>query len=342
MTTLKRRKVGRTKLEVTELGLGGAPMGGFRATISDAEAVKLTNDGYDVGLRYFDTSPYYGYGRSELRMGAALREKPRDSYVLSTKIGRVMHAMKPGEKPPADFRENGLPGFAPVYDYTYDGVMRSLEHSHMRLGLQKIDIALIHDVDFWTTKDRAVLEERFRTVMDSGYRALDDLRRAGIIGAIGVGINEADTSTRFIKAGDFDCMLLAGRYTLLEQGALEEFLPECTKRHVSVILGGPYNSGILTGSVKPGATHDYVAAPAALIEKAQKIEAVCTRHGVPLGAAAMQFPLFHPAFCSVIPGALSTAEVKQNVSHMSVRIPVELWSELKREKLLDPAAPTPN
>ena len=212
----------------------------------------------------------------------------------------------------------------------------------MRLGLQKIDIALIHDVDFWTTKDRAVLEERFRTVMDSGYRALDELRKAGIIGAIGVGINESDTSTRFVKAGDFDCMLLAGRYTLLEQGALEEFLPECTKRHVSVILGGPYNSGILTGGVKPGATHDYVAAPAALIEKAQKIEAVCTRHGVPLGAAAMQFPLFHPAFCSVIPGALSVTEVKQNVAHMSVKIPVELWSELKREKLLDPAAPTPN
>ena len=342
MTTLKRRKVGKTKLEVTEIGLGGAPMGGFRATISDAEAVKLTDDGYDAGIRYFDTSPYYGYGRSELRMGAALRDRPRDDFVLSTKIGRVLHAMKPGEKPPADFRENGLPGFAPVFDYTYDGVMRSLEHSHLRLGLQKIDIALIHDVDFWTTKDRAVLEERFKTVMDSGYRALDELRRAGIVSAIGVGINEADTSTRFIKAGDFDCMLLAGRYTLLEQGALEEFLPECTKRQVSVILGGPYNSGILTGGVKPGATHDYVAAPAALIEKAQKIEAVCTRHGVPLGAAAMQFPLFHPAVCAVIPGALSTAEVKQNVGHMGVKIPVELWNELKREKLLDPAAPTPN
>jgi D-threo-aldose 1-dehydrogenase len=342
MTTLKRRKVGKTKLEVTELGLGGAPMGGFRATIPDAEAVKLTDDGYDAGIRYFDTSPYYGYGRSELRMGAALREKPRDSYVLSTKIGRVMHAMKPGEKPPADFRENGLPGFAPVYDYTYDGVMRSLEHSHLRLGLQKIDIALIHDVDFWTTKDRAVLEERFKTVMDSGFRALDELRKAGIIDAIGVGINESDTSTRFIKAGDFDCMLLAGRYTLLEQGALEEFLPECTKRQVSVILGGPYNSGILTGNVKAGATHDYVAAPAALIEKAQKIEAICQRHGVPLGAAAMQFPLFHPAFCSVIPGALSVAEVKENVAYMGVRIPTELWSELKREKLIDPASPTPN
>src|SRR5215510_6325058 len=340
--TLKRRKIGTTNLQVTELGLGGAPMGGFRATISDAEAVALSDAAYEGGVRYFDTSPFYGYGRSELRMGAALRAKPREEFVLSTKIGRILHAMKPGEKKPADFRENGLPGFAPVFDYTYDGVMRSLEHSHMRLGLAKIDIALIHDVDFWTTKDRKVLNQRFKTVMDSGFRALDELRKAGVIGAIGVGINESDTSLRFIQAGDFDCMLLAGRYTLLEQGGLEAFLPECVQRGVSVILGGPYNSGILTGGVKPGATHDYVAAPAHLIEKAQKIEAICQRHGVELGAAAMQFPLFHPAFCAVIPGALSINEVKQNVSRISAKIPVELWSELKREKLIDPASPTPN
>jgi D-threo-aldose 1-dehydrogenase len=342
MAALKRRKVGKTKLEVTELGLGGAPMGGFRATISEAEAVALTDTAYAGGVRYFDTSPFYGYGRSELRMGAALREKPRNDYVLSTKIGRIMHAMKPGEKPPERFRANGLPGFAPAFDYTYDGVMRSLEHSHLRLGLARIDIALIHDVDFWTIKDRAILDERFKTVMDSGYKALDELRKAGIIGAIGVGINEADTSLRFIQAGDFDCMLLAGRYTLLEQGGLEEFLPECAKRNVSVILGGPYNSGILTGGVKPGATHDYDPAPAPLIEKAQKIEAVCQRHGVELGAAALQFPLFHPAVCSVIPGALAVAEVQQNIARLSANIPVELWSELKREKLLDPGAPTPN
>jgi D-threo-aldose 1-dehydrogenase len=342
MPTMKRRKVGKTKIEVTELGLGGAPMGGFRATISDAEAVALTNSAYEGGVRYFDTSPFYGYGRSELRMGAALRERPRDEYVLSTKIGRIMHAMKPGERKPAGFRENGLPGFAPVFDYTYDGVMRSLEHSHLRLGLSRIDIALVHDVDFWTIKDRKVLDERFKTVMDSGFKALDELRKAGIIGAIGVGINEADTSLRFIKAGDFDCMLLAGRYTLLEQGGLAEFLPECVKRGVSVILGGPYNSGILTGDVKPGATHDYVAAPAPLIDKAQKIEAVCRRHGVELGAAALQFPLFHPAVCAVIPGALAVAEVKQNVARLSAKIPSELWSELKREKLLDANAPTPN
>lgn len=339
---LKRRKVGRTKLEVTELGLGGAPMGGFRDTISDAEAVALTDAGYAAGVRYFDTSPFYGYGRSELRMGAALREKPRESYLLSTKIGRILHALKPGEKPPADFREGGLPGFAPTFDYSYDGVMRSLEHSYLRLGIARIDIVLVHDVDFWTTKDRAVLDRRFRTVIDSGFKALDELKRAGVIGAIGVGINEADTSLRFIQAADFDCMLLAGRYTLLEQGGLAEFLPECVKRNVSVVLGGPYNSGILTGGVKPGATHDYAAAPAHLIDKAQKIEAVCRRHGVELGAAALQFPLYHPAVCSVIPGALSVAEVKQNVERLQAKIPSELWAELKREQLLDPAAPTPN
>ena len=340
--TLPKRRVGKTKVEVTTIGLGGAPMGGFRATISDAEAVALSDEAYALGVRYFDTSPYYGYGRSELRMGAALREKKREEFVISTKIGRIMHAMKPGEPKPADFRDNGLPGFAPVYDYTYDGVMRSLEHSYLRLGLSKIDIALVHDVDFWTTRDRDVLNQRFKTVMDSGFKALDELRKAGIVSAIGVGINEADTSLRFIQAGDFDCMLLAGRYTLLEQGALEAFLPECTKRGVSVILGGPYNSGILTGGVKDNATHDYTQAPRELIEKARKIEAVCRRHGVELGAAAMQFPLFHPAFCAVIPGALSVTEVKQNVARLSAKIPVELWSELKREKLLDPAAPTPN
>ena len=158
MTALKRRKVGRTNLEVTELGLGGAPMGGFRATISDADAVKLTDTGYDAGIRYFDTSPFYGYGRSELRMGAALREKPRQSYVLSTKIGRILHVRKPGEALPKEFREHGLPGFVPQFDYTYDGVMRSLEHSHLRLGIDRIDIALIHDVDFWTIKREGTIQ----------------------------------------------------------------------------------------------------------------------------------------------------------------------------------------
>jgi D-threo-aldose 1-dehydrogenase len=229
-----------------------------------------------------------------------------------------------------------------VFDYTYDGVMRSIEDSCIRLGLSRIDIALVHDVDFWTTRDRALLDERFKTVMDSGFRALDELRRTGIIGAIGVGIAESDTSLRFIQAGDFDCMLLAGRYTLLEQGALEAFLPECLERNVSVILGGPYNTGILAGEVKPGARHNYMPAAQPLIDKAQTIEAVCRRHGVELGAAALQFPLFHPALCAVIPGSINIARVKQNVERLSAGIPVELWRELKHEKLLDAGAPTPS
>jgi D-threo-aldose 1-dehydrogenase len=273
-------------------------------------------------------------------MGAALREKPRESYVLSTKIGRVMRALRPDEAV-ADLRPNGLPGFAPTFDYSYDGVMRSLEQSHLRMGISRIDVVLIHDVDFWTTQDRAVLEERFRTVMGSGFRALDELRRAGVIGAIGVGLNETDTSLRFLRAGDFDCVLLAGRYTLLEQGALAEFMPACAERGASVILGGPYNSGILAGNVQAGATYDYNAAPPAIIERARKIEAVCLRHGVPLAAAALQFPLAHPVVCSVIPGALSIAEVTQNVEYLQRRISTDLWAELVRENLLDPAAPVP-
>ena len=340
MSPLPRRRIGRTALDVTELGLGGAPIGGFRTTIPDAEAIALVNAAYGAGINFFDTSPFYGYGRSELRMGAALREKPRENYVLSTKIGRVMRTLRPGEVV-ADLRPNCLPGFAPTFDYSYDGVMRSLEQSHLRMGIARIDVALIHDVDFWTTQDRVVLEQRFRTVMESGFRALDELRRAGVIGAIGIGLNEADTSQRFLEAGDFDCILLAGRYTLLEQGALASFMPACTRRGVSVILGGPFNSGILAGSVKAGATYDYADAPPAIIERAQRIEAVCSRHNVPLAAAALQFPLAHPAVCSVIPGALSVAEVEQNARHMQRPIPPDLWAELIHEGLLDAAAPVP-
>src|SRR5260370_743490 len=267
------RATGRTALRFAQDRLQSAAHRHSAGGDAGHCGIALPDAGYHEGVRYFAPSPFYGYGRSELRIGAALREKPRDSYVLSTKIGRILHALKPGENPPADFRENGLPGFAPEFDYSYDGVMRSLDHSHFRLGISRIAIVLVHDVDFWTIKDRGILDQRFKTVMDSGFKALDELRKAGVIGAIGVGINESETSLRFIQAGDFDSMLLPGRYTLLEQGALDAFLPECVKRNVSVILGGPYNSGILTGGVKPGATHDYVAAPAPLVEKAQKIEA---------------------------------------------------------------------
>ena len=335
------RQVGRTAVKVTELGFGGAPIGGFRATIGEAEAQGLIDEAWAGGVRYYDTSPYYGYGRSELRLGHALRQRPREDFVISTKIGRVLRTLRPGEATPEGFRASGLPGFVPAYDYSYDGVMRSLEQSCLRTGIARMDIVLVHDIDFWTIRDHALLEERFKTLMDGGYRALDELRSAGVIGAIGAGLNEADMCLRFAKAGNFDCMLLAGRYTLLEQGALAAFMPYAAQHAISVIIGGPYNSGILTGSVKEGATYDYVAAPSPIIERARRIEAVCQRHRVPLATAALQFPLAHPAVCSVIPGALAGREVRDNLAHLRETIPAQLWQELRAEGLLDATAPVP-
>lgn len=335
------RPLGRSAVRVTQLGFGAAPIGGFRAAVPDAEAAVLLETAWEGGIRYFDTSPFYGYGRSELRVGAALRDRPRESYVLSTKIGRWMRPRREGEALPAGFRPNGLPGFVPTFDYGYDGVMRSLEQSYLRLGINRIDVLLIHDVDFWTIRDHAVLEERFRTVMEGGYRALDELRRAGVIGAIGCGLNDAEMCLRFARAGDFDCMLLAGRYTLLEQGALDGFLPYCEQRGIGVVIGGPYNSGILSGPPGPGSKYDYVDAPPAVLDRARRLAAVCDRHGVPLPAAALRFPLAHPAVSAVIPGAVSREEVAQNLEHMRRPIPPALWDDLRAAGLLDPAAPTP-
>jgi len=335
------RRLGRTAIETTALGFGAAPIGGFRATIPEAEAAALLDAAWQGGVRYFDTSPFYGYGRSELRVGHALRQRPRQDFVISTKIGRVMRPLRPGEAPPDGLRQGGLPGFVPAFDYSYDGVMRSLEQSCLRTGLSRIDILLVHDIDFWTIRDHAVLEDRFRTVMEGGYRALHELRAAGVIGAIGCGLNETEMCLRFARAGDFDCMLLAGRYTLLEQGALSEFLPYCATRGMSVIVGGPFNSGILAREVKDGAPYDYVAAPPEIVAKARRIEAVCRRHDVPLPAAALQFVLAHPVVCSVIPGALSRKEVEQNLAHLRRDIPPALWQDLVAEGLLDPAAPVP-
>ncbi|HEY4253184.1 MAG TPA: aldo/keto reductase [Roseomonas sp.] len=341
MTSIAKRRLGRSAVEVTEFGFGAAPIGGFRATIPESEAQGLLDAAWAGGVRYFDTSPYYGYGRSELRVGHALRQHPREDFVISTKVGRVLRPLRPGEAPPGDLRGNGLPGFVPAFDYSYDGVMRSLEQSCLRTGLARIDVALVHDIDFWTIRDQALLEERFRTLMEGGYRALDELRSAGVIGAIGCGLNEADMCLRFARAGDFDCMLLAGRYTLLEQGALDEFLPYAEAHGVGVIIGGPYNSGILIGPVRDGATYDYTAAPKPLIEKARRLDAVCGRHGVPLAAAALQFPLAHPAVSAVIPGALARTELEQNLAHLRQPIPAALWQELKAEGLIAAAAPVP-
>jgi len=334
------RKLGRTDLSITQFGFGTAPFSGFRDTIPEDVALATIQAAWDGGVRMFDTSPYYGYGRAELRLGTVLRDKPRDEYVLSTKIGRVMHPLGRNGTSPEGWRTGGL-RFVPEFDYSYDGVHRSLEQSMLRLGIDVIDIVFIHDVDFWTTQDRDVLEQRFTQAMDGAHKALVELRAAGVIKAFGVGLNESDTSARFVRAGDFDCVLLAGRYTLLEQGALSDFLPLCEQKGVGVIIGGPLNSGILATGPKEGARYNYVAPPPEISERVSRIAAVCARHNVELPATALQFPLGHPAVTGIIPGAMNAGEVTGNLALFRKPLPPALWADLRSEGLLDPAAPVP-
>lgn len=334
-----RRRLGRTSLTVSQFGFGTAPLAGFRTTIPEQDAVATIDAAYRAGVRLFDSSPYYGYGRAELRLGAALRDRPRDDLVVSTKIGRWMTPVPRGTT--IDGMRKGGINHYPTFDYSYDGVHRSLEQSLLRMGMDRVDIVLVHDVDFWTTGDKIVLEQRFSDVMNGAHRALVELREQGVIGAIGVGLNEADMSARFIRAGDFDCVLLAGRYTLLEQKSLDDFMPLCERRNVGVIIGGPLNSGVLATGARQGAKYDYNDAPGWVMNRVARIEAVCARHGVPIAAAALQFPLAHPAVAAIIPGAVSREEMQGNFDLMRLPIPAALWAELKSLGLLDPRAPVP-
>jgi D-threo-aldose 1-dehydrogenase len=334
-----QRQLGKTAVETSSLGLGGAPIGGFRFALSDEQGAETVRAGYEAGLRYFDTSPYYGYGRSELLYGYALRSRPRDSFVLSTKVGRWMTPLGEGETVEG-WRSGGLP-FKATFDYSRDGTLRSLEQSLLRLGMARIDVALIHDVDVWTHGTQAEADRRFRETMAGCYPALVELRRTGVIRAIGVGLNETAMSLRFAREADIDCIMLAGRYTLIEQGALDELLPLCEKKGMSILLAAPLNTGILAMGAREGATYDYKPASAAILDKVRRIEAVCSRHGVELAAAALQFPLAHPRLASIVAGATKASEVRENVTRMSAPIPRDLWQELKHEGLLAEAAPVP-
>ena len=333
------RQLGKTAVKTSALGLGGAPIGGFRFALSDEQGGETVRAGYDAGLRYFDTSPLYGYGRSELLYGFALRSQPRDSFVLSTKVGRWMAPLREGEAVDG-WRSGGLP-FKATFDYSRDGALRSLEQSLLRLGMARIDVALIHDVDVWTHGSQAEADRRLKEAMAGCYPALVELRRAGVIRAIGVGLNETAMGARFAREADIDCVMLAHRYTLLEQGALDELLPLCEKKGMSILLAAPLNTGILAIGAREGGTYDYKPAPAAILEKVRRIETVCRRHNVELAAAALQFPLAHPRLASIVAGAIKSSEVRENVARMSAPIPRDLWQELKHEKLLAEAAPVP-
>jgi D-threo-aldose 1-dehydrogenase len=331
------RKLGRTGLRVSQIGFGGAPLGNLFAALSEVDAASAIGNAFAAGIRLFDTAPLYGHGLSEHRIGAALRHCKRDDFVLATKVGRLL---RPDTAATGGHYRNILP-FATQFDYSYDGVLRSVEDSLQRLGLARLDIVHIHDVDVWTHKSQAAMDERFAEVMGGGYRALLRLREEKAIGAIGVGVNEWQACQRFAEAGDFDCFLLAGRYTLLEQAALDSFLPLCVARNIAIIIGGPFNTGILATGAVAGATYNYHPAPANVMERVSRIEAVCHRHGVALASAALQFPLHHPAVASVIPGARSAAEVAANLATFETPVPAALWAELKQAGLLRADVPTP-
>lgn len=339
-----QRPIGRTSLRVTQFGFGGAGMGSVFRKVDEADAQRAVAVAYDAGVRHFDTAPLYGYGLSEVRLGRALARYPRAEYVISTKVGYTLVPRNAAHAAArADFAET-LP-YGHVFDYSRDAVLRSLDSSMARLGTDRLDLAFIHDPD----ESLSILPDRdpyaqshFREAMEGAYPALAELRAQGVIRALGVGMNQCPMLCDFALAGDFDCLLLAGRYTLLHQDALDRLLPLCLDRGISIMIGSPFQSGILATGATPDAKYNYVAAPPHVLERVRRIERVCAEFQVSLPAAALQFPFGHPAVISVLAGASSTREVEANLEYFREPIPAVFWRELERRGLIDPRTPLPS
>ena len=331
------RQVGRTDLRTTLLGLGTVAIGNFGRVTPDADAASLIDAAWNAGIRYFDTAPLYGHGLAELRLGAGLRWRPADEFVLSSKVGRIL---KPARRQDIDFAPwvDGAP-FVRDFDYSYDGTMRAFEDSLQRMGLERMDICFIHDIDVANCGARQ--PEVFEQAMTDCWRALASLRDQGVVKAIGVGVNEWEVCHEALKRRDFDCFLLAGRYTLLEQDAIDSFLPLCEERGASVIVGGGFNSGILATGAVEGALYNYHPAPPEVLGRVRRIEQVCARHGVPLPAAALQFVVAHPAVCSFVAGIRNVGQLESNLAWFNASIPAGFWNDLRAEGLLSEKAPTP-
>ncbi|MCY7417505.1 MAG: aldo/keto reductase [Chloroflexi bacterium] len=320
--------VGQTTLTISRLGFGSASIAGLFSAVSDDQAMAMLQHTWDLGVRHFDTAPLYGFGLAERRLGGFLRQQPRDSYVLSTKVGRLLRRGTPEElAAPAEF--HGVTDDRPVWDFSRDGVRRSLDASLERLGSGRIDIVYLHDRD-----------DHWQQAIDEAYPALHVLRAQGVIGAIGAGMNQAEMLSRFVHEADMDVFLCAGRYTLLDQSGLVELLPACEARGSSLVIGGLLNSGILADP-SPGARFDYAVASPDVLARAQGIREVCERHDVPLLAAAMQFPLAHPRVASILAGVRKPAHLDDYPPGMRLAIPDALWAYLRAERLIDPAAPVP-
>lgn len=324
------RPLGKTAVAVGPLGFGAVPLGNLYRAMNEREAAETVAAAIAAGLRYFDTAPLYGLGLSERRLGLALRDLPRDAYVLSTKIGRTLH-------PVAQPRPDGIfidpPPFIESFDFSYAAVMRQFEDSLQRLGVSRLDCVVIHDLGLWHMQDPAVVDGHFRALETGGLKALIELKRDGRIGAIGAGANELTLCDRFLALGEIDFILLALRYTLLDQSADAGFLDRARAGAVGIVVGAPFQSGILATGIVDGAHYNYGNTPADVIDKVKALTALCRAHDVPLKAAALQFPLQHPAVTAVLAGMGSAAEVTENVAMAAHAIPPSFWSALREKGL---------
>jgi len=333
MNEFPSRTLAATGLRLSTLGMGAAALAGLYDAVDEQTAAATLQTAWDAGLRFIDTAPFYGYTRSEARVGAFLSGRPRDSYVLSTKVGRLMVA-EDSVRPGTDGWADPLP-FRPVFDYSHDGVTRSFEASLQRLGVSRIDILLVHDIGRATHGQNHACHWEALT-QGGGFKALQSLRSQGLVGAIGLGVNEWEVANDALSAAPLDCVLLAGRYTLLEQGALP-FMDRCAAQGVGVIIGGPFNSGLLAGQAK----YNYGSVPQEMLERARALAETCAEFDVPLEAAALHFPLAHPAVVSVLAGMRSPQQVLANANLMRRAVPADLWTALRSRGLLPAAAPLP-
>ena len=333
-----KNKLGNTDITLTPLGFGGGPMGDLFERLKEEDCYNTLKKSYENGINIYDTSPFYGYGLSEHRLGNFLKSINREDFYISTKVGRYLSPDKEENIDRGIFK-GGLQ-FKPTLDYTYDGVMRSFEQSLLRLGLSNIDICLIHDVDRFTHGDG--VDEFFKIAMEGAYKALRKLKDQKLIKAIGIGVNEAEMCTKFAEAGEFDCMVMAGRYTLLEQGAIDSFFPIAEKQNIGIILAGVFNSGILVKGVNENSTYDYGKIPENIKNKYFEIDKICREFNIPIAAAALQFCNANNLISSMIIGMDRPSHIQQNLDFLNFKIEKEFWEKLKKNNLIDERSPTPN
>lgn len=332
------RRIGRTSLSVSELGLGAAPLGNLYKAISDSDAAAVVHAALEGGMRLVDTAPFYGFGLSERRVGDLIRRRP--DVAISTKVGRLLVPAAAADKVSERHGFVSPMPFEPVFDYTREGILRSFDASLQRLGLSRVDILYVHDIGRETHGE---LDKHYRSQLidEGGLEALAELRQSGSVSAVGLGVNEIEVCLELMQRTDFDVLLLAGRYTLLEQRALDELLPRCIETATSIVVGGPFNSGVLAAGASGQGHYNYTAVPAEIRQRVRALEDICAAHGVPLPAAALQFPLAHPAVAAVIPGFSNVDEVRSGLDFYHFPIPAALWTDLRERELIDPRAPTP-